>query len=358
MKHKINRMFSLASARTTFIPENERRNVLFLFPHDNVECYVGFDCPVICKNTNVGIRLAYLLHILRGSNTLDQLLYYMPDKTYLQSLSDDNMTLRGAYGPRLRYWVGSDQLQEAIEQNADIDEPDEFVKPQGVDQLREMYDDMKENGLEVTAFGIYDPSIDFEETNFVPTLLSGVFDVDWKDGFLGMTLYYSHVDIGGFFINDLFAFKVIQSLMATFLDVGMASMVVHVARMSGYTDEKHCTTISSEHVEVPGMTADEGWADIQELCLFERHMRNMVTSKSIASKQVSIESLSQSLEKSFISKMKYGFFKDIAYALLIYSISLHDEDKRMSSFVGELVDEKLEKYFRNDIIGWLKYGPV
>ena len=61
------------------------------------------------------------------------------------SIQQDQRILRGALGPRLANWIGSHQLQEAIDINFDKGDDDEFMSPEGINQCEHVYKDLKLN---------------------------------------------------------------------------------------------------------------------------------------------------------------------------------------------------------------------
>ena len=77
------------------------------------------------KGRNLNYRFAFVesAWILEGRNDLDILSRYI--STYSQ-YSDDNKTLNGAYGYRLRHYFDQDQIEGAINHLQKILSPDEL----------------------------------------------------------------------------------------------------------------------------------------------------------------------------------------------------------------------------------------
>ena len=115
---------------------------------------------------DLAFRIGYLIWTLNGSNMLQSLGFH---GGCMGGYTDDGETLRGAYGPRLRYWIGADALQEAIKINQDIDKPEDYIKPTGVDQIESTYNDLN-SGLPASSMSIFDPALDYESTRHVPDL--------------------------------------------------------------------------------------------------------------------------------------------------------------------------------------------
>jgi len=120
--------------------------------------------------TNLGFRIANLIHTMKGSSDYAMLAFYSnhmeqfldeviekptqegevldyltnePVKEVYEHKYQDNRLLRGSLGPRLRNWIGSHQLQESIDINSELSDDMEFVKPEGIDQLKEAFEDLK-----------------------------------------------------------------------------------------------------------------------------------------------------------------------------------------------------------------------
>jgi len=158
--------------------------------------------------TNAAYRAAFLAAIIRGANDVASLL---PFSNHVQMRSDDGESLRGALGPRMRYWVGVDQYKEMIDANLDVFQEDEYVKPQGVDQLACVNRDI-EHGLP-TAITFRDPSLDFDTSDDIPDIISMSFVPKNNGRFLDVSLNYVVCD-GEEFVNEMWALSVLAQMVA------------------------------------------------------------------------------------------------------------------------------------------------
>ena len=93
------------------------------------------------RNKNIFALIAETLWVLGGRNDLGFLSHYLPRAI---DFSDDGLTWRAAYGPRLRNWYGIDQFETIIDR---INE-DTYTKR--------------------AVMTIFDPQLDFVETKDVP----------------------------------------------------------------------------------------------------------------------------------------------------------------------------------------------
>lgn len=66
---------------------------------------------VVGRNNNIFATIAESMWVLAGRDDLEYLSAYLPRAL---DFSDDGSTWRGAYGPRLRKWNGTDQLAEVL----------------------------------------------------------------------------------------------------------------------------------------------------------------------------------------------------------------------------------------------------
>jgi len=301
----------------------------------------NFYCPVISKYTNVGFRYAYFLWIMRGANLLDQLMYY---SDHLEGNTDDGMILRGAYGTRLKFWVGVDQIAEANKYNANIDDGaygDEFIKPQGIDQLFNVYRDLKE-GMDISVANIFDPALDFDETNDIPNLLSMVFKYNYER--LDLFATFSEVAINSHFINDYFFLSLLQVCMAGWLecDIGELNVLINKPISEEENLEVCKLDIFEKEKFIPRTDDITFWEDIWELSNIERHLRMMINEKTIADEKVSVTILSETIINGISRRIITAFWQEVGYTLTIYSIIKHGGliDESLQDFVIEVLETK------------------
>ena len=271
-----------------------------------------------------GFNIAYFLWNIRGSNNLNEITYY---KKFFSKMSDDETSLRGAYGPRLRYWVGADQLQESIDANRDIEKEEEFQKPLGIDQLQKVYDDLK-NGVNTSCCQIFNPSIDFDETNYVPDLVSIGFSK--KGSLLNMTPVYLqipenkiHAEADSYFHNLLI--QCMASILA--LDAGYVNIL---------NLQNNCLVSTTPiKLDITNKTPESLWNDIHRVLDMERYMRNHVTKDTVKMDNVDVISRIELGMKEYIDKITCQHWKDCCYiligtALRKYGVLKYDEWIRKS----------------------------
>lgn len=302
-----------------------------------------YDCSISNKYTNMGFRLAYFLWIMRGSNSLSELNFY---SKHVNKMSDNGTNLRGAYGPRLRFWVGPDQLQEAIKTNQDIDKEEDMVKPHGIDQLRKVFDDLS-NGQKVSICQIFDPSIDFDDSNDIPDLFSIVFD--WGDC-LNMNAIFGVSTVNGHFINDYFFLSLLHVCMANLLDTkpGITSMTVHSASTKHLNKYKHYSISASELILPANKDVDSLFEDIYGLCELERHLRTSFTVDAISRPSVDLRDWADKLIEKFVDTRSCAFWVEYGLALVAYVLTISGGDK-YKEYVKEKCISRITGSFKKEL---------
>ena len=269
-------------------------------------------------------RLGYLMWMLKGSNTLESISYY---GDYMNMATDDGETLRGAYGPRMRMWIGPDALQEAININQDIDNDEDMVKPVGIDQLRQICDDLM-YGMTGTVMNIFDPSLDFGETNNVPELQRVEFIV--KNNKLHLVMNFMSEYLGSQMVTDVWAFSVIQGLLVSFLkNVGMGDITVIMSNKQGLVYFRDSEFGRLDHTE-PKMfgsgldfdktTVDEFLGDFSILRNFETHLRMQIRPEIFENKEVSVPMIIDTFRTAVLNKISNKFIKEWGICLLLTSL--------------------------------------
>lgn len=309
-------------------------------------------------HTEFPFRIAYAMWILRGSNLLEPLKYY---SNCMNELTDDGKTLRGAYGPRMRFWIGADALQEAININTDISEPEDFVKPVGIDQLEAIYRDL-ESGMNVGTITIQDPAIDFEETMYVPDLHSVTFLR--LDDELEMVMNYPTVDVLGHMLNDVWAFEFIKWILATFLDLTCGKTTISVCRPVFSTSivadfGKSESLYEHKKLSVVPQNIDNKslfWEEFDVFQEFEKHLRMQINHNTFRNEKINIAELSQLLDKKLLSKMKTQVMLDLGYSLLVSALVKYSDNLKIyDNFIGEIMDKISVASFIVDLLEYSKY---
>lgn len=322
-----------------------RNNESLVLSNDQATSF--YDCSYKTDFTNIGFRLAYFLWIMRGSNLLDNLNYY---SKHVDKMTDNNINLRGAYGPRLRMWVGADQLQESIKANQDVDE-EECTKPQGVNQLEKVYDDLK-GGMISSCCQIFDPSIDFDNSNDIPELSTMNF-VFQKD--LQMNALFTSATLNGHFINDYFFLSLLHSCMANMLGTKTGRLNVIISNANSVLMSvpqmraPHCS-LEVEHIMPDNTNPESLLKDIYSLCDFEKHLRNSVTKESIMIPTVNILPLCEKIMSKTVDATATScqFWKDYAYTMFA-SVLIKEDKERFKEYIVDQILPKIKGRFKDEI---------
>lgn len=182
----------------------ELRAVAFSIQRPTERCIVDSE-----RHNNVFASIAETLWVLAGRDDLEYLSTYLPRAL---DFSDDGVTWRGAYGPRLRGWGSVDQVSSAI------------------DLLREHPMSRR------AVISLFDPARDLESSNDIPCNNWLQFLV--RDGELEMHVVARSMDIvWGFSGINSFEWSVLHELIAVALGVGVGTQTYFVGSLHLY--EKH-----------------------------------------------------------------------------------------------------------------------
>lgn len=295
-----------------------------------------------CSTTFL-FRLGYAVWVLKGANLLKPLSYY---GKMMDRLTDDTETLRGAYGPRMRRWVGPDALQESINLNMNIDNKEEYTKPAGIDQIEAAYRDL-EHGMGEAAIQIFDPALDFEETNYVPDLhrVSFIKVNEVLGGVpceqLEMILDYLSVDESGQLFNDMFALGIVQLMYCSFLGIKRGAVCINIGKVIAGVgvDYEDLELMRPEGDLSMAITTgpEKFWAEFDLLLDFEKHMRMQVNDKTFQNSEVSVEELGGMLRDKYLSKFENTLLSDIGNSMLFCAIIKYCADtSKYNRFLGEI----------------------
>jgi thymidylate synthase len=309
---------SYQDLRNFIIETSFDKELFFSFLDSDVNCEMA-DLNIENKKTNFGFRLAYFLWIMKGENKLESLKRY---SNHIYKMSDDGLNLRGATGPRLRYWVGADQLQEATEKNLNIDDPKDMVKPKGVDQLQRIYDDLKA-GLPSSSAVIFNPAIDFDDSNYIPDAISFTVFVVKKR--LNMFISFNSIDVNGHFVNDLFFFRMLHRLYINLLGLEKGEIRFFSSHFSyEETSEDDILTFSNVQKDCfDEKDYDEFFENIYKLCDMEKHARSIISKESINNLDINMIGLCDKLIEKFINTISSNFWRN--YGLSLLAVLLHIE---------------------------------
>jgi len=304
-----------------------------------------YDCFVNSKHTNLGFRLAYFLWNLKGSNMLAPLSYY---SKHVNNLTDDNITLRGAYGPRMRFWIGADQLQEAINTNSRIDDPEDFVKPMGVDQLQKCFEDLESGGIETSSCIIFDPSLDFEDSNNIPDLISITFKRIGDR--LDMIANFGTVQLDGEFVNDYFFLSLLHACMCSLMNKkGFIYFCIANPKFGEEKNEFYDYNYKCNDLMPQDFLIDAFWDNIFRLYDFEKHLRCAVFKESVHSEQIDLENHCRMLMDKFIDPIEDAFWQDFGKTILICSLLKYGESN-YQNYIEDVLDSMENGGFKKEII--------
>jgi hypothetical protein len=313
-----------------------------IFKKDN--SFGIYDCFVNSKFTNLGFRLAYFLWNLKGSNMLGSLNYY---SKHVNDLTDDNMTLRGAYGPRMRFWIGADQLQEAINTNSKIDDPEDFVKPKGVDQLQKCFEDL-ENGMETSSCVIFDPSLDFEDSKNIPDLISITFKRVCDR--LDMIANFGTICLNKDFVNDYFFLSLLHICMCSLMNKnGFIYFCIANPKFSEDKIEFYEYNYKHNDLLPQDFLIGAFWDNIFKLYDFEKHLRCAIYKESVHSEQVDLIGHCDMLLRKFIEPIEDAFWQDFGKTILICSL-LKYGDSNYKNYIEDIINTMEENGFKKEIL--------
>lgn len=295
------------------------------------------------NHSHLGMRLAYFLWIMRGANAADHLSYYC--KSVKKLTDDDHNALRGGYGPRLRYWVGADQLQEAIEKNQDIDNEKDFEKPQGVDQIAKVYDDLK-NGLSTCA-SIFNPALDFDDSNNIPDLISLGFRV--HENCLQVKVFGNSVELTSWFANDFFFISLLTDCFRSLFSVQNSVIFFNFMNINCKWEVKEFKINEERKFLSPSNTNPEDLnADLFSLYSLEKHLRNCVSKESVNSQDVNLIIITQHIMEKHLDPIKCNFWKEYGRALIGYVLVKKAGMKHLD-FVKEEILSKMVTPFKDEL---------
>lgn len=310
--------------------------------------------------TSFPFRVVYLLWVLKGANLLEPLQYY---GRFFDEYTDDGETLRGAYGPRLRYWVGPDALQEAIKKNQDIDmqsddfdEQSDIVKPVGVDQFNAVFEDFN-FGMTEAVMQIFDPALDFDETNNIPDLHRVSFVKNGNK--LEMILDYLTVQVNTTLINDYSVFQMIQYFMSMFLSLEVGNTYVNIGRAqynkfaNSYSEQmKDYTDVENTFEYNFNGKPEDFWQQFAILLNFEKHLRMQINNGTFRNDDISVSELSHILIEKLLDSIDIKILSDLGRSLLICAIIKHTDNIKIYKGLVSDEYEKLSDYLKAEIYNY------
>jgi len=152
--------------------------------------------------------------ILSGSNDISVLEQYLPQA---QHRSDDDVTWRGGFGPRLRNWHGVDQIKEVLK----------------------IINSRPESRR--ASIALFDPQFDFHQSKDVSTTNTIHFIV--RDGKLHMSVDMRSADIlghsvpGGLATNNLYEWSLLLEVMSFWSGYAAGNLHVYVHSLHLYEQD-------------------------------------------------------------------------------------------------------------------------
>jgi thymidylate synthase len=180
------------------------------------------------RRNNVFATIAESMWVLAGRNDIEFLAPYLPRAA---EFSDNGKTWRAGYGPRLRNWYGTDQL-DAVRRLL-IDDPT----------------------TRRAVMNIFDPALDYASSRDIPCTNWLAFSL--RDGELDMSVAIRSNDLfWGFSGINTFEWSVVQEVMAFWIGAEVGS--VHYFINSLHIYDRHFAR-SQEIIAGPGATA--AWSE-------------------------------------------------------------------------------------------------
>jgi thymidylate synthase len=165
-------------------------------------------------DTNIAAQIIDGWWILSGSNDIEILDTYLPEA---HKRSDDDVTWRGGFGPRLRNWHGIDQLKEII-------------------KLIHKRPESRRASL-----AVFDPIYDFHESKDVSTTNTIHFIV--RNQKLHMSVDMRSADIlghevpGGLFANNLYEWSLLLEAMAHWTGYSVGTLHLYIRSLHLYEND-------------------------------------------------------------------------------------------------------------------------
>jgi len=302
---------------------------------------------------NYGLICSYLAEVYSGDNTVDRLSFY--DKRALAYADDDMPYYHGANGPRMRNWVGANQLNECNQINMDIDNPEKFVKPTGVDQLLFAYRDLYHGTNKSATIIIRDPAVDYNETVFVPDLIS--FTLHVEDNELNLVAIYENIVPEIFFHADLYMFNEIVSSFARFMD-----MQCGVVSVYGIETELFTVAIKTPHCDNEiTLSPDLYYNQMSYISYINKHIVSALKSEIYGNYEIDVREVIEKflkyvgtntgIENKF--HISEPYFQSMAYAMVCSSVLLHgnsDADEIVVELFALISGHKERHMIANEIV--------
>ncbi|MCP4110737.1 MAG: hypothetical protein GY749_35295 [Desulfobacteraceae bacterium] len=256
------------------------------------------------RNNNIFITIAETMWVLGGRDDMMYLSYYLPRAI---DYSDDGKIWRGAYGPRLRNWKGTDQFEE-------------------VSKLLN-----NDRNTKRAVMSIFNPREDYVESKDIPC--NNWLNFIIRDNKLVLNVAVRANDIiWGFSGINSFEWSVLQEIMAYWTSSSIGHLGWFVSSMHVY--KQHYSMAKKLVESFKGKTLyDFGFENAKFSTVFSEFDDELNNWFEIETK---IRSNEKKVEKELF-KIKDHFLKNSLEMLYIYNQFLKNEpEKRIANLVEQL----------------------
>jgi thymidylate synthase len=245
--------------------------------------------------------LGELVWYMSGNDELAFITYYL---SHYSEESDDGKTVRGAYGPRLYRIYGRDQFKSVIE------------------TLR------KKPFSRRAVIQLFDASDVVHKGKGVPCTCTLQFLI--RQGKLDLVVYMRSNDIFLGFPHDVFAFTMIQEILAKSLGVGLGTYNHAVGSLHLYDDhrkkaQKFLDEGWQSQISMPEMPEGEPWDALQIITRCEALLRN---GEDIDAESLDID----------------PYWRDLIYILQVYSLSKTRQGSKIPSITKKMSSQVYRPY--------------
>jgi hypothetical protein len=273
-----------------------------------------------------GSLFARTIFYFEGKNELADI---TPFDEGAEKESDDFVTIRGAYGPRIRHWVGADHIVEMQQKNKNLEEiggvttmeeMSKFKKPTGIDQIGEAYKLLK-NGQPATI-QIYDPSVDtqkikfwnpeakefqYKPSNSIPSIKAIYFWINRGLLFCAPVFQENTRTIR----SDIFFIKFLTSMFLSWLDNGVvrSSFVVEkiFSDMKDSFENNYLWQLNRFFAQIDiqneKITPRDTWMMLNSIFDFKKHLIASTSKNYLSNPDISIEKLVSECIDQFVDRV-------------------------------------------------------
>lgn len=176
------------------------------------------------RNANIAAQIAETMWVLAGRNDVEFLSHYLPRA---KDFSDDGVTWRGGYGPRLRGWRLGDGSQ--------------------IDQVKHVVDLLtKDRASRRAVISIYDPETDTRDGKDIPC--NDFLSFISREGALHLSVFVRSNDlIWGWSGINAFEWSALQEIVAAHLGLMVGDLVFNTTSLHIY--DRHWSRVGRFRVD-------------------------------------------------------------------------------------------------------------